>query len=446
METIHMPAKPAAACSQQDSTNQHKPSSSTNRRSFIKGTAIATGIAAGGLPSVHAQGNSEIRVGLIGCGGRGSGAAVNAMKADEGVRIVALADLFPKSIESCRKSLSKGHQKQFQVQDDHCFTGFESYQELLAADVDVVLLASPPHYRPDHVEAAVEAGKQIFCEKPVATDPTGVRRVEAACKKADEKGLNVVSGLCWRYDKGLKQTVEKIHDGAIGRVISTQVNYLTGPVWTRIRRPDESDMEYQCRNWYYFNWLSGDHIAEQFIHSLDKALWLQHDDPPLRAYGIGGRQRRDDKTQGDIYDHFSVVYEWADGTKTHAHTRQISGCMNDVEDYVSGTEGTAKLIKHQIEGDRPWKFTADKVQMHQAEQNEFFKAIRGERERINNGTYMCRSTLLAILGREVCYTGRSMTYHALAHSPPDLRPKAYEWGDAPEVKVPQPGKYKHPKA
>lgn len=427
-------------------TNQDPSSASTTRRSFIKGTAIATGIAASGLPKVHAQGNSEIRVGLIGCGGRGSGAAVNAMKADQGVRIVALADLFPKSMDSCRNSLSKGHAEQFQVQDEQCFDGFDGYKKLLATDVDVVLLASPPHYRPDHMEAAVAAGKQIFCEKPVATDPTGVRRVEAACKLADEKGLNVVSGLCWRYDKGLKQTVAKIHDGAIGRVISTQVNYLTGPVWTRPKRPGESEMEYQCRNWYYFNWLSGDHIAEQFIHSLDKALWLQHDDPPLRAYGVGGRQRRSDKTQGDIYDHFSVVYEWADGTKTHAHTRQISGCMNDVEDYVYGTEGSARLIKHQIEGERPWKFTGDKVQMHQAEQNEFFKAIRGDRERINNGTYMCRSTLLAILGREVCYTGRAMTYDILANSPQDLRPKAYEWGDAPKVEVPQPGVYKHPKA
>ncbi len=434
-----MPAQPA-------DNDPAKTSSTTNRRTFIKGTALATGLAAGGLPKVHAQGNSEIRVGLIGCGGRGSGAAVNAMKADPGVRIVALADLFSKSMDSCRNSLSKGHAEQFQIQDDQCFDGFDGYKKLLATDVDVVLLASPPHYRPDHMEAAVEAGKQIFCEKPVATDPTGVRRVEAACKLADEKGLNVVSGLCWRYDDGLKQTVEKIHDGAIGRVISTQVNYLTGPVWTRPKRPGESEMEYQCRNWYYFNWLSGDHIAEQFIHSLDKALWLQHDDPPLRAYGVGGRQRRDDKTQGDIYDHFSVVYEWADGTKTHAQTRQISGCMNEVEDYVYGTEGTARLIKHQIEGERPWEFSGDKVQMHQAEQNEFFKAIRGDRERINNGTYMCRSTLLAILGREVCYSGRAMTYDELANSPQDLRPQAYEWGDAPKVEVPQPGIYKHPKA
>ena len=426
-------------------TRSNEPTPSPNRRAFIKGAAIATGFAAGGIPQVHAQGNSEIRVGLVGCGGRGSGAARNAMIADQGARIVALADLFPKSIENCRKSLSKAHPEQFQVKDDQCFTGFESYKELMASDVDVVLLASPPHYRPDHVEAAIEAGKQVFCEKPVATDPTGVRRVEAACQKADEKGLNVVSGLCWRYDDGLKQTVAKVHDGAIGDVLSTQVNYLTGPVWTRSRKPGMSDMEYQCHNWYYFNWLSGDHICEQFIHSLDKALWLQHDDPPLRAYGLGGRQRRNDQTQGDIYDHFSIVYEWADGTKTHAHTRQISGCMNDVEDYVTGSEGKARLIKHQIEGQRPWKFSDKKVQMHQAEQNEFFKAIRGDRDRINNGTYMCRSTLMAILGREVCYTGRPLTYDEIANSPQDLRPKAYEWGDAPEVKVPQPGKYKHPK-
>ena len=419
-------------------------SSSPTRRTFLKRASVATGILASNVPSVHAGSSSLIRVGLIGCGGRGTGAAQNAMKADPAVRIVALADLFQESMRICRQSLGKRYPDQFAVTDDTCFDGFEGYKDLLSSEVDVVLLASPPHYRPDHIEAAVEAGKEIFCEKPVATDPTGVRRVEAACVKADEKGLNVVSGLCWRYDKGMQQTIEQIMDGKIGTIITTQANYLANPVWVRPRRPGESEMEYQCRNWYYFNWLSGDHIVEQFIHSLDKALWLHEDVPPVKAYGLGGRQRRSDLTQGDIYDHFSVVYEWANGSRTYAHTRQIQGCFNETEDYVYGTEGLAKLIAHRIDGLSPWKFTGREVQMHQAEQDEFFRAIHGARPRINNGSYMCQSTLLAILGREVCYSGREMTFQQLASSPQDLRPKAYQWGEAPKVEIPQPGRYRHP--
>lgn len=424
---------------------QSAPVSSPSRRSFLKRAGIAGGILATPLPKVHAASDALIRVGLIGCGGRGTGAAANAMKADPAVRVVALADLFSESMRNCRKSLGGRFPQQFQVNDEACFDGFDGYRDLLASDVDVVLLAAPPHYRPNHLEASVEAGKEIFCEKPVATDPTGVRRVEAACKQADEKGLNVVSGLCWRYDEGLKQTVDKIHGGRIGTIVSTQVNYLTNPVWVRTRRPDESDMEYQCRNWYYFNWLSGDHIVEQFIHSLDKALWLHRDIPPVKAYGLGGRQCRSDRTQGDVYDHFSVVYQWADGSRTFAHTRQMAGCFNETEDYVYGTEGIGRLIAHKIEGLKPWQFTGDKVQMHQAEQDELFKAIAGTRPRINNGTYMSRSTLMAILGREVCYSGREMTWDEIANSPQDLRPEAYQWGNAPPVEVPQPGKYKHPK-
>lgn len=426
-----------------NATSQNAPSSAS-RRTFLKGAGLSAGLLAGGVPNVHAADSTTIRVGLIGCGGRGTGAAVNAMRADPSVRITGLADLFSLSIENCRKSLGKRHPDQFVVNDDTCYDGFDSYKKLLASDVDVVLLASPPHYRPDHIEAAVEAGKEVFCEKPVATDPTGVRRVEAACKQADEKGLNIVSGLCWRYDKGMQQTVEQIRDGKIGTVVSTQANYLTNPVWIRPRRPDESDMEYQCRNWYYFNWLSGDHIVEQFIHSLDKALWLREDNPPVRAYGLGGRQRRSDETQGDIYDHFSVVYEWANETRTYAHTRQMAGCFNQTEDFVYGTDGRAKMVAHQIDGLKPWKFEGKKVQMHQAEQDEFFKAVRGERPRINNGTYMCRSTLMAILGREVCYSGREMTFDEIATSPQDLRPVGYSWGVAPPVEVPQPGEYRHP--
>jgi predicted dehydrogenase len=417
-----------------------------NRRTFLKQTA-ATGVLLSAASDAYAaDGDQTIKVGLVGCGGRGSGAAVNAMKADPNVRIVALADLFQSSIDRSSRSLAAQSAEQFKVTPEQTFVGFDSYKKLMQTDVDVVLLASPPNYRPDHMEAAVAAGKHIFCEKPVAVDPVGVRRVQASSRQAAEKGLNLVSGLCWRYDGGMLETMKRIHDGQIGRVVSSQADYLTNPLWTKVKADTMSEMEYQCFNWYNYTWLSGDHIVEQFIHSLDKALWLRGDEPPVKAYGVGGRQQRAPVLNGDIYDHFCVTYEWADGTRTHANTRQMRGCKNQTADFVYGTNGSARLIKHRIEGPNEWQFKGDEVQMHQAEQNELFRAIRGERDTINNGDYMCKSTLMAILGREVCYTGREMTWEQIASSTQNLQPIAYEWGDGPAVKVKQPGKYRHPKA
>ena len=431
----------------------HKTSekSQPTRRDFVAATGAIAGVLATGLPKVHAASDNVIRVGLIGCGGRGSGAAVNAMAADPNVRIVALADLFPEAIESCRKSMQNRFSEQFTVTDETCFAGFESYKELLAADIDVVLLASPPCYRPEHIEASVEAGKEIFCEKPVATDPVGVRRVRAACEKAAEKGLNVVSGLCWRYDQGMQESVARVQDGAVGTIVSTQTDYLTNPLWVKAKKPGESELMYQCRNWYNYTWASGDHAVEQFIHSIDKMLWLQFDKPPVMAYGVGGRQNRGSLNQGNIYDHFSIVYEWEDGTRTYATARQMAGCFNQKQDYVYGTEGVAKLCSYEITGLKPWKFEGKGVQMHQAEQDEFFKAIRGERERIDNGAYMCDSTLMAILGREVCYSGKVIKFAEIAESPQSLVPEGLESGDlssvkAPAVEVARPGQYRHPKA
>ncbi len=419
--------------------------SRVNRRSFAQNSLAATaalGATAVSSRMVHAQSDNTIKVGLIGCGGRGSGAAVNAMEADTNVRIVAMADLYDNAIQNCRRSLSRKYASQLVVDDEHCFSGLDAYKKLLATDINVVLIAAPPFFRPDHFEAAVAAGMQIFCEKPIATDAVGVRRVEAACKEADAKGLNVVSGLCWRYHTGMIETINRIHDGAIGDIVTIQSNYLTGPVWMKARNPEESEMQYQLRNWYNYIWLSGDHIVEQFIHSIDKALWLQRDVPPARAYGLGGRQLRDDATQGNIYDHFSVIYEWEDGKRCYAHTRQIPNCYTEVEDFVFGSNGKAKLCRNEIEGPNPYKHMEEVVQMHQAEQNEFFKAIRGERERINNGDYMCKSTLMSIMGREACYTGQTLKWDEVALSGLDFTPASYEDKDAPPVVVPQPGIYK----
>ncbi len=210
-----------------------------------------------------------------------------------------------------------------------------------------------------HLEYAVEAGKHIFCEKPIATDMKGVRKVLELSKKAEEKKLSLVSGLCWRYDLGVKATIQKIKDGAIGKIVSIQENYLTGLLWRRNRKEDWTDMHDQLANWLYYRWLSGDHIAEQFIHSLDKSLWLHDDVPPKQCYGMGGRQCRTSAEFGDVYDHFYVVYEWEDGTRTYAATRQMEGCFNETEDYIYGTNGTARVLAHEIkdrEGKSVWRY------------------------------------------------------------------------------------------
>jgi len=429
-------------------------STSTERRKFLQTAAalIAASsvvtrksINANDVPKVH-SGSGNIRVGLVGCGGRGNGAAINAMDAGPDIKIVALGDLFDESIQSCRKLVAQQRPDQFLVDDDHVFVGFDAFKKVIDSDIDVVLLASPPYYRPDHIEYAVAAGKHIFAEKPIATDSYGVRRVEAACMQADAKGLNVVSGLCWRYDEGVRQTIAKVQDGAIGTLVATQANYLSTPVWLKPRLPDETEMQYQCRNWYNYTWLSGDHYVEQFIHSLDKAMWLRNDVPPVKAYGMGGRQLRSDETQGNIYDHFAVVYEWADQTVTYAYTRQMAGCKNETEDYIMGTQGKARLIAHKVEGNDPWSFEGEKTGMYEQEHIELFDAVRGKRERINNGTYMCRSTMMAILGREVCYSGKELTYEQVATSPQKLGPETLDWAQIVDVVVPQPGRYKFPLA
>jgi len=417
----------------------------TTRRNFLKtsgavaSAAVATNAVLAGR-AVHASVDDTLKIGLVGCGGRGTGAAANALQADPYSKIVALADLFPDRMEQCRKLLSRQAKDRFAATDETCFSGIDAYKALIDSGVDVVLLCSPPHFRPAHLEYAIKANKHVFCEKPVATDPAGVRSVLETCRLAKEKNLNVVSGLCWRYDDGVRETIKRIKDGAIGKIIATQEDYLTGTLWSRQRRPDQSDISYQMLNWMYYKWLSGDHIVEQFIHSLDKSLWLHDDEPPVSAYGVGGRQVRNTPEFGDVYDHFSVVYEWKDGTKTFATTRQFAGCFAEVEDYILGTKGTAKVIAHEINGENPWKFDGQKPGMYDQEHNELFAAIR-KGETINNGTYMSYSTLMAILGREVAYSGKRITWEEIMNSKQNLSPTSYD-GPAPEVVVPMPGTYK----
>ena len=420
------------------------------RRGFLKKSAAG---ALGGAmltslhsaPALHAAGDDVIKVGLIGCGGRGTGAAVNAMRADANMQLVAMCDLFPDRLQQSRRVLEqqakqKGMAGKINVSEERCHTGFDGYKQLVNSDVDVVLLCTPPHFRPLQLRAAIEANKHVFCEKPVAVDPTGVRHVLETVAMARQKDLNLVSGLCWRYDLGVRATMEQIKEGAIGDIQTVQENYLTGTLWHRGRKENWSEMEYQVRNWLYFTWLSGDHIVEQHIHSLDKALWLMDDQPPMVAFGLGGRQMRTAEKWGHVYDHFAVCYEWENGAKTFAFTRQMSGCSNNVEDYVQGTRGNARILKHSVTGgDTTWRYRGAKPSMYDVEHKELFAAIRSG-DTINNGTYMSYSTMLAILGREVCYTGKSITWDQAMKSEMDLSPTQYEFGPVEIPAIAQPGK------
>ncbi|HAN97694.1 MAG TPA: oxidoreductase [Planctomycetaceae bacterium] len=416
-----------------------------DRRQFVKGASAAA--VAGSLVAataaqarVHNSVDDTLKVALIGCGGRGTGAAVNAVRADENAKITVLCDAFPDRIEHTKQVLANQIPNQFEVADDHCFSGFDGYKQVMASDVDVVLLCSTPAFRPAHLAAAVEAGKHIFCEKPVAVDSPGVRSVLETSKKAEEKGLCLVSGLCWRYDLGVVETMNRIFDGAIGEVKAIQENYLTGTLWHRGNDPKWSQMEYQMRNWLYYTWLSGDHIAEQHIHSLDKALWLNGDTPPAKCFGLGGRQVRTEEQWGHIYDHFAVCYEWANGVKAFAYTRQMAGCYNDVDDYVMGTKGSAQILKNEIvNAEGTWRYKGPSPSMYDVEHQRLFAAIRSGTP-INNGTYMSYSTLMAIMGREACYTGKSITWDEAMADQVVLGPTSYEWGDVPTPKVALPGR------
>ena len=419
----------------------------TNRREFMASTSAALAAASTIEPklgSVHNSVDDKLRIGLVGCGGRGTQAVLNALRADKNTEVTALADAFMDRVEISYKSLQENETAagRLNVPKERMFDGFDCCKNLVDSGVDVVLLATPPYFRPEQMKTCVEAGKHVFCEKPVAVDPPGVRDVLASCELASKKGLSIVSGLCWRYDIGVNAVMDKILDEKmLGEIRTIQENYLTGTLWHRGDKPEWSPMEYQMRNWLYFNWLSGDHIAEQHIHSLDKAMWLMGDEPPETAYGSGGRLVRNEEKWGNIYDHFSTVFEWKNGVKMFSFCRQMAGCMSDVDDYVIGTKASAKVLRKEISDESGviWKFGKQKTPgMYDVEHQHLFKSIRDGKP-INDGKYMSYSTLLAIMGREASYTGKKIRWSELIKSEKRLGPKKLEFGNYRPDKVAMPG-------
>jgi predicted dehydrogenase len=404
-------------------------------------TAVGTALAADFLNrGVHAAGNDTLRIGVVGTGGRGTGAAMDAMAADPGVVVAALGDTFEDRARNSLKGLNrrKQYKGRIKVTDDTVFSGFDAYKKVIDS-VDVVILTTPPHFRPEHFAYAVEKGKHCFVEKPVAVDAPGVRSVIETCKKAKEKNLSIVSGLCWRYDLGVKATMQQVlEEKAIGDIVAIESTYNAGTLWHRGDKSEWSRMEYQVRNWLYYTWLSGDHIVEQAIHSLDKCAWLMGDTQPIRATGIGGRQQRTDAKWGNIFDHHVVFFEYANDKKVFFTCRQQRGTTSRVDETVLGTEGQARIIGHRIHGKTQWRYSGPKPSMYVQEHKALFKSIR-DGEPINNGSYMANSTMLAIMGRMCTYTGKTLTWDQCFNSKQRLGPENYAWVDVPEPKVAIPG-------
>jgi predicted dehydrogenase len=419
----------------------------SSRRDFLKAsTALAGALAVPG--GVHAAGGDVLRVGLVGCGSRGTGAAAQALGADKSVRLVALADAFEDRLEGCLAALRKegAVAGKLDVPRERRFVGFKAYKQLLGCGVDVVLLCTPPHFRPAHLRAAVEADKHVFAEKPVAVDAPGVRSVRESCELAKRKGLSLVSGLCLRYDLGFRETVRRLHDGAVGDVLTLQANDYRGSNWAHPRQPGWTDMQWQMRNWYNFTWLSGDFNVEQHVHFLDVCAWAMQDRYPVRAVGMGGRQVRTAPEDGHIYDHFAVVYEYADGARLFSNCRQQKGCKNDISAHVVGTRGRAELSERRnglrISAGGGWSYDGPTNEMYRAEHEALFAAVRSGKP-INNGGYMTNSTLLAIMGRMAAYTGQLITWEMALNSKEDLSPPAYDWDvQLPVPPVAMPGRTK----
>jgi predicted dehydrogenase len=427
--------------------------STSTRREFLKtSTGAAVGAALAGalaVPrAVHAGASETVRVGLIGCGARGTQAAENALNASPENVLVAVGDAFADKTQSAVANLRRMEKSKDRVlvDPDHMFSGFDAYKQVIDSGVDVVLMAEPPHFRPQHLAYAVEQGKHAFVEKPIAVDAPGVRSVIETCDKAKSKGLAIVSGLCWRYHPAVQETVRRVvEDNAIGDIISIESYYNTGSLWHRGDNPDWSRMEYQIRNWLYFSWLSGDHINEQAVHSLDKTAWLQGDIQPVRAVGTGGRQQRTGSEYGDIFDHHVVFYEYPNGIRVNFMCRQQQDCTGYTDEIVLGTKGQARILENRIDGENAWQFDEKahgKIDMYDLEHVALFNSIR-DGQPINNGHYMANSTMLAVMGRMCTYTGKDLTWDQCFNSQQRLGPSEYGWNDdVPPVRVPKPGKTK----
>lgn len=398
------------------------------RRDFLKTGAL---FAAAPAFLQGAPDTKPIKVGLVGCGGRGTGAASQALKADDYSELVAVADIEQSRIDDSLERLKKVAENKVKVTPDMMFKGLDAYKQVINSGVDVVLLATPPGFRPGHLRAAVEAGKHVFCEKPVAVDAPGVRSVLETAKLAREKKLSVVAGFCWRYSNYIKETMGRVANGSIGDVVAYYATYYTSPVKPMppaTERPaGMSDVEWQIRNWYNFTYLCGDGLVEQAVHSVDKIAWVMRDQPPVSAVATGGRQIP--AHGGNIFDHFQINYLYPNGVRAFLGCRQIENCHNENSDYILGAKGQATIGRGpmpRITGENKWTYEGTKNDMYQAEHDALFASIR-RAEPIVDIEWMTTSTMLAIMGRMAAYTGQQITWEQALGSQEQLFPDELKW-------------------
>ncbi|MBW3541642.1 MAG: Gfo/Idh/MocA family oxidoreductase [Planctomycetes bacterium] len=418
------------------------PTNDASRREFLR-TAGAAAIGAtmlSGYRAAHGAyaGNDEtIRVGLVGCGSRGAGAAAQALSTTGPVKLVAMADAFDDrlndSLRGIHAAMGDRAKERVDVPEERRFTGFDAYQKVIDSGVDLVILATPPGFRPIHFEAAVKAGKHVFMEKPVATDAPGVRQVLAAVEEAKAKNLKVGVGLQRHHEETYLETIDRIKNGEIGDVIALRVYWNGGGVWDpRVTREQvQSEMEYQMRNWYYYNWLCGDHIVEQHIHNLDVGCWVK-DAYPVQANGMGGREVRTESKYGEIFDHHNVQYEFADGSWMFSECRHIRNCWNSVSEHAHGSQGVANISGSSIatNSGEKWRFKGKSPNPYQQEHDDLFAAIRNDTP-YNEGEYGAKSTLVAIMGRMATYSGKIITWDEALHSEHSIMPKQFAWDAEP---------------
>jgi predicted dehydrogenase len=412
------------------------------RREFLKSsTAVVGGVVAAGLgtiPAVHAAGSDEIRVGLIGCGGRGTGAAEDVVTASLGVKLVAVGDVFKDRITNCLAQVKKAAADKVDVPEDRQFVGLDAFEKVIGSDVNYIILATPPGFRPQHIKAAVAAGKHIFCEKPVAVDGPGIRTCFEVYEQAKAKGLGIGVGTQRHHQNGYVATMKQIHAGAIGQIVAARAYWNQGPIWVFPREAGWTDLEWQLRNWYYFTWLCGDHIVEQHVHNLDVVNWAMKAHP-VRAVGLGGRQVRTAPEYGCIYDHFAVDYEYENGVHMMSMCRQIPNCADSVSEALVGSLGNCQADKYTITGPKAWRYRGENNLPYVQEHTDLIASIRAGKP-YNEFKEVVESTLTAIMGRMATYTGKAVTWEQALSSEESLVPASLDWNmTLPVAPVPMPG-------
>ncbi|MHA7129484.1 Gfo/Idh/MocA family protein [Algoriphagus namhaensis] len=425
---------------------------SKSRRDFIKTSALISGGLLAQpftLSGAYAAPENHLKLALIGCGGRGTGAVFQAFETGHPIKLVAMADAFRDRLDKSYEPIAaKYGAEKVDVPEDRKFVGFEGYKEAIAL-ADVVILATPPGFRPMHFEEAVKQGKQIFMEKPVATDAAGIRRVLAAAEEAKAKKLNVVVGLQRHYQNNYRETIKRIQDGAIGDIVGGQVYWNDGGVWVRERQPGQTEMEYQMRNWYYFNWLCGDHITEQHVHNIDVANWVKNG-YPVKAEGTGGRLVRTGKDHGEIFDHHVLTFTYEDGSVIHSECRHFPGAANRVDESFQGTKGKAYMSAGNLGVLTDWKGNSiyehnrdNNPNPYQQEHDELWAAIMKGEYKFADAENAAKSTMTSIMGRYATYSGKVITWEEALNGQIDLFPEKLAWDAMPKILPNEDGYYPH---